>query len=144
MPTNMTAKPVPENQRLNFLPKMFSPSPLYFLGGENLIFGYAKAYLTGYTGGLWTFYKASNGAHFAAPSEEREWEIRIASNGFEATVSTEAAGIIVSLFALNVMVERAHGRGDGEVMELLADRYYELRDFAIQHPEYRTILKAID
>jgi Antirestriction protein len=140
----ISALPVPENRRLNFLPNMFGRLPMYFLGGESMIYDFAQSLMDGYIGGNWTFCKAANGAHFATPPAREQWTVSVAGNGNIVEVSTEAAGVIVSLFALGAMAERAHGRGDGQGLDFLADRYYELREFAKAHPEARAIMKAID
>lgn len=141
---NIIALPVPENRRLNFLPHMFGSLPMYFIGGENLLYSIARQMFSAYDGGSWTYCKAANGAHFATPPAREQWCISVAGNGYSGEVSTEAAGIIVSLFALGAMAERAHGRGDSQGLDFLADRYYELREFAKAHPEARAIFKAID
>jgi hypothetical protein len=137
------ASPVPENHRLKFLPRMFGDA--YFLNGESLLFNVAGRLLPDYDGGYWEYFDRPGGAvHFAAPADRQQWRVCVAGNYFDREVSTESAGIIVSLFALNAMAERAAGRGDGPGTDFLCDRYYELRAYAVTHPEHAAILAAID
>ncbi|MGF6981401.1 hypothetical protein QFZ99_000877 [Paraburkholderia atlantica] len=141
-PTTMTAEIISESRRLDFMPDMFGPR--HFIPGESMLYGFANGLLPDYDGGLWTFHRVSNGARFAAPPERERWRVVVAGNYTDREVSTEAAGIILSLFALGAMAERASARDDGAATDFLCDRYYELRAYACEHPEYRAILAAID
>jgi hypothetical protein len=142
--TFQPATVVADNQRTDFLPSMFGANPFYFINGEVALFNSADMICEDYGGGSWTFYKADNGAHFASPSGSDSWRVSVSGNGYEGEVSTEAFGVIVSMFALNLMAERASARGDSKATDFLCDRYYELRSFAIDHPEQPAIFRAID
>ena len=90
-----------------------------------------------YTGGFWEFYALSNGGFYIAPDDGRRYHILVPSNGFEGELSSDAAGIVMSLFSLNRMTWC-------KPTEFLNAQYYNLYDFAAQHPEATTIFGAID
>ena len=62
--------------------------------------------------------------------------LRVDGNGFDRPVSADAAGIIVTLFALNSLLWA--GAQD------LTKADDALREFAFAHAEGRSILRAID
>jgi hypothetical protein len=59
------------------------------------------------------------------------------ANGFEGTVSADAAGIIVTMYALSHLSFEFPS-------QLLAERYMQVRVLAMEHPECKAILAAID
>ena len=61
-----------------------------------------------------------------------------APNGFEATVSADVAGLIASLYTFSHLAFKF------ETVEVFADRFHQLREFAIEHVESQAILAAID
>ncbi|MGF6607077.1 hypothetical protein OKW45_001977 [Paraburkholderia sp. WSM4175] len=140
--TRMTVTNVSDTERPKFTPDMFGPR--YFIPGEGMLFHFAEALMPDYDGGLWSFHRVSNGAMFAAPPERETWRIVVDGNYTDCEVSTEAAGIILSMFALGAIAETAHGRGDGNSTDRLADHYHLLRYYACEHPEARAILAAIN
>ncbi|HEY3620042.1 MAG TPA: antirestriction protein [Candidatus Sulfotelmatobacter sp.] len=143
MNTFTHAAPVAENRRLNFLPKMFGTN--YFLNGEASLFDFAHALMPDYAGGHWEFFhRTGDGVHFAVPNVPDASRLCVSGNYFDREVSAQAAGIILSLFALNAMAHRASSRGDETGTDFLADRYYALRDYAKDHPDRAAIFAAID
>ena len=62
--------------------------------------------------------------------------ISSSSNGFEATVEGEVAGIIATLYALS------HLSLEHEVAEVFSERFHQLREF--DPPQAGVILAAID
>ncbi len=90
-----------------------------------------------YDGGYWDFYELSNDGFFLAPTSGKEFEIYVDGNGFNGIVSSGVLGIIVTLFSINGITGQ---QGD----DYLIDKYYALRDFALQHEERDLILLAID
>ena len=61
-----------------------------------------------------------------------------AMNYAEEEVSIEAAGVIVTLFALNSTLWK-HPHND-----LVRDAYEKLMDYASEHPEHSAIYRMID
>lgn len=125
---------VSEKKRQSFLPKHVKSNFIQF---ENTLYYFTESMCHKYTGGYWDFYELSNDGFFLALSSNEKFEIYINGNGFNGIVSAEALGIIVTLFSLNGILGQA-----GE--DYLIDKYYALRDFALQHEESDLILSAID
>ena len=124
---------VPENFRLGFLPRHFGR---YFLQVETAVFGHMGNLCSKYSGGFWEFYDLDNGGCYLAPKNGAY--ALAAPNGFEATVSAEVAGLIASLYAFSHLAFKFG------TVEVFSDRFHQLREFALEHAEARTILAAID
>jgi len=100
------ARRVAEKDRLDFLPRYFTPR--WMLHGESLVYawmrrlspGLSGGYLLGYQGGYWEFYTLSNSGFYLAPTGQ-EMRLIVEGNYFDEVVSADAAGIIATLFALN-------------------------------------------
>lgn len=123
-----------EKNRLNFLPKHVKR---HFIQFENILYYLTDSMCHQYDGGYWNFYELSNDGFFLAPASEKEFDIYVDGNGFNGFVSSEALGIIVTLFSINGITGQ---QGD----DYLINKYYALRDFALQHEERDLILLAID
>lgn len=130
----ITAHLIADNYRPNFLAGYLG---LLCMDGESLVYRWMGKLSPDYKGGYWAFYGLSNGGFYMAPTQPRQLEITVEGNGFDGTVSADAAGVIACLFALNTLA--CNGGGQAVI-----DRYYELRDFALGHPERVSILRAID
>jgi hypothetical protein len=121
-------------KRPNFLPKHVKKNYIQF---ENILYFLTDSMCHQYNGGYWDFYELSNDGFFLAPASDEKFEIYVDGNGFNGIVSTEALGVIVTLFSINGIAEQ-----EGE--DYLVDKFYALRDFALQHEESDLILRAID
>ncbi|CNI73795.1 antirestriction ArdB family protein [Yersinia frederiksenii] len=91
-----------------------------------------------YQGAFWEFSMLSNGGAFIWPDmlETSLW-MSNPYNGNEAELSTEAAGIAVCLMAYSIWSFKTES-------EVLVEYFYQLRDYAIQHPEQAQIFRLID
>ncbi|HDR9164780.1 TPA: antirestriction protein, partial [Burkholderia vietnamiensis] len=99
---NVTATAVPETERLNFLPDVFGQKIM--MHAEALLYHFARSFAPDdYSGGMWEFYKLSNGSGYAAPTTPERYNLSISGNGFEGSMSADAAGIVFTLFAMNRM-----------------------------------------
>jgi hypothetical protein len=131
----IVATEVSEDKRLSVLPDFFGIAQM--LRAEALAYGWMSKLSIDYTGGHWHFYKLDNGGFYMAPSEDKSWRIAVHGNGYEGTVSGDAAGIIATLFMI--------GQLCGELQtEAMAEAYHALLDFATEHAEQAAILNAID
>ena len=133
----IVATVVPEEDRLEFLPRHFGT---HMLTVENCLYTQFAKLCPTYTGGYWHFYDLSNGGCYFAPSHERCALVH-AGTYFDATVSGDAAGIIVSLYTfshLSFLLE------DDPRGPRIAQYFHLLRDFAGEHPEAGLIVRAID
>jgi hypothetical protein len=126
---------VPEDKRLSILPDFFGFAQM--LRAEALAYGWMSKLSIDYTGGYWHYYKLDNGGFYMSPSEDKPWRIAVHGNGYESTVSTDAAGIIATLFMLGQLCQELQ-------TEAMAEAYHALLDYATEHAEQAAILNAID
>lgn len=128
---------VQDKDRLAFLPRHFGT---HMLTVERFIYSQFANLCSSYRGGYWHYYDISNGGCYLAPSDET-YSLVHGGNYFDATVSGDAAGIIVSLFSfshLSFILE------EDPLGHRIADYFHLLRDFASTHPEAELIYRAID
>ena len=131
--TGIQATVVPGDERLRFLPRVFGRR---FMQGEATVFGWMRQLCADYNGGYWDFVDLSNGGFYLRLVTDKPLKLYVDGNGFDGELSADAASIVVCMFAINeLMFDGAHE---------LDGAYYALRDYAIQHPECRSILSAID
>lgn len=131
--TGIHATVVPGDERMRFLPRVFGRR---FMQGEATIFTWMRRLCADYNGGYWDFVDLSNGGFYLRLVTDKPLKLYVEGNGFDGEFSADAASIVVCMFAINeLMFDGAHE---------LDDAYYALRDYAIQHPECRSILRAID
>ncbi len=132
----MKAHRVAEQDRLDFLPRYLTPR--WMLRGESLVYAWLRRLSSDYQGGYWEFYELSNGGFYLAPALGQETlRLSVEGNDFNETVSADAAGIIATLFALNHLACET-------CSERIIGLYDALRDFALEHSESGSILRAID
>lgn len=129
----IAAAPVAAAQTLAFLPKHFGR---HFRQGEALTYQWAEKLSPSYRNGLWKFFELSNDGFYLAPSSPERFVIE-SINGYSGDVSADAAGVIFTLFALNVLANRTQE-------DRMIEKYFFLREFAIAHAEAVAILRAID
>ena len=127
---------VNQEKRLDFLPYHLGDWAIKF---ENETFSWADSLCLNYTGGYWEFYSLNNGGFFIAPDMESDVEMFVSGNGFSGKISSEAAGIITTLFSLGSLAFDHY-----EISDIFSIKYHQLRDYAKTHPESVAILSAID
>lgn len=133
---------VPEVERLAFLPKLFGPDAM--IVAESMLYNCAQRLAPDdYSNGSWAYYLLSNGGGYAAPVEPQHFNLMVGSNGFEGGMSSDAAGIVFTLYVLNRLCFYFAER-HVPTAEKFVDHYHQLRDFAIEHKEASSILRAID
>ena len=122
-------------ERLNFLPRHFARHMLLV---EDAVYAFMRHLVAQYTGGFWHYYELSNGGAYLAPEMGTEKvTVSVEGNGFSGEMSPEAAGITACLFALSHLSFQVR-------TETISNHFYQLREFALEHPEGRAILQAID
>lgn len=135
--TAVTSRPVPEDQRADITGRIFG---LHFpLRLEPFIFGMAGKLSDDYSGGYWKFNELSNGGFYMAPDSDAPFSVSC-ENGFEGSMSADALGITVCLYAFSQL---SFG-GPGEFEQTCANHYHWLREYMLDHPEAASILSAID
>lgn len=128
------ATPVPEQERLCALPRYFGPWDVIV---EGSVYNWMRELCQDYAGGEWRFMALSNGGLFLVP-RAGQYTLTQPNNGFNGTVSAEAAGLIVTLYALSHLSFRY------PTEEILTARFYQVRAFALDHTEATMIFRAIN
>lgn len=131
----LTVTEVAENDRPDFLPKLFGP---WYLRGEAAVYSFMSELCSDYSGGLWNFFEANNGARYLAPARDTPCHLMCWGNHFGGTLSPQATGIVVTMFALSHLSFSPGAPGD---LSLSFERLYE---YAAAHPEAELIFRAID
>ncbi|MFC7706333.1 antirestriction protein [Plastorhodobacter daqingensis] len=133
---SQSATRVPDNRRMDFLPRLFGPRLLII--GEHTVFHFMETLCpSDYGGGLWDFYELDGQPLYLGPTSKPRYRLFCEGNGFEGEVSADAAGIIATLFAFSHLSFRYD---DDE----LAEGYGRLYDYATIHAEAAAIYQAID
>lgn len=133
---------VPEHDRAEFLHRHLGKCAILF---EPLVFEMARSLLPDYRGGLWVFHGLSNGGIYMSP--EVGGPVRLESpemTGFVGDVSSEVAGIVVTLFALDALVSVLAERELESEADVACDLYHALRDYGLAHDRAVEIYAAID
>lgn len=131
------SKEVSLHHRDNFWFQHFGAIPQW-LKIESVIFHTLDQLCPDYHGGFWSFCTLSNQGAYLYPDLSEEHMLLINShNGHEAQVSPQAMGIVVCLLVFSVWSFKTES-------EVMCERFYQLRDFASQHPEAEAIFYLID
>ncbi|WP_275075305.1 antirestriction protein [Providencia rettgeri] len=128
---------VPDEQRLDFWLNHFG-SVKDWATFEVAIFTTMGQFCDNYHGGYWEYVTLSNGGAFIYPDiSDDPLTLFNTHNGNEAVLSQEAAGIAVCLILYSIWSFQTES-------EVICDRFYQLRDYASQHPESSAIFHLID
>lgn len=106
---------------------------------EPAVFNMARILSSEYTGGYWHFFDLSNGGFFMSPDSDTPFRVSC-MNGYEGDLSAEAFGIVVTLFAYSHL---SFSDSPG-LSEVCAEQFHLLREYALDHPEARSIFAAIN
>lgn len=133
----ITSSLVPEEERLSTIERLFG---MHFpLAIEPFIYDITRHISDDYTGGYWSYYTLSNGGFFMQP-EYRYTYHAVCNNGFTGNVSEETLGITACLYTYSNLSFSKHTA----LSRVCANHYHRLREFAIEHPNAQTILRATD
>ena len=132
--TLVVARQIGEERRLGALGRFFGLHALTF---ENAVYDFLRRFAPEYTGGYWQFYELDNGGFYMAP-EGDTFRFSVESNGCQGTLSADAAGITVCLFAYS------HLSFYYTQDDVFSDHFHSLRAFAAEHREAGAIFAAID
>ena len=125
---------IPEDRRLGTLPHYFGPK---LTSAEFRVYDWMGMLCASYRGGHWDFFALSNGGFYMAPSREERFAVEVPTNGYEGTMSADAAGITACLFAFCDLASDIDG-------ERFVELFHQLREFALDHAEASEIFRAID
>jgi hypothetical protein len=98
--TTINAREIPSDERLQLLPRHFGR---HMLTVEYAVYAFMRKLTNQYTGGYWHYFELSNGGFYMAPAHDTPFTIWVEGNGFEGTLSADAAGVTACLFALSRM-----------------------------------------
>lgn len=134
---HIQANRVPLSKRQDFWKTHFG-TVKGFTTFEVVIFTIMGQFCDEYTGSYWEYCTLSSGGAFIYPDLGYETlTLFNMHNGNEALLSPEAAGVAICLMLYSQWSFRTES-------ELLVDRFYQLRDYAIQHPESSAIFHLIE
>jgi hypothetical protein len=131
---------VPEDLRLMFIPKHVGIG-LALIEFEPRVFANLDSLCAAYQGAYWEFYELSNRGFYMAPRLPSNLTLDCPGNGFEGSVSPDAAGIVATLYTLSQMSSLYVGKPVGS---RCTDNYHRLLQYVDGHPEARSIFGAID
>jgi len=103
------------------------------------VFAMASRLSPDYKGGYWEFYRTKKGAFFMVPPAEHDYLV-CSNNGYEGVMSAEAFGLTACLYVYSL----ATFTQVGHLLDVCAEQFHLLRDYAIQHPEASDVFQAID
>jgi hypothetical protein len=127
---------VPDERRLEFLPRLFGRSLL--IVAENAVYSFMERLSPlDYRGGFWDFYEHDGRPLFMAPRSKSRFRITGEITGFQGEVSAEAAGIIATLFTFSHLSFQYQS-------DRLSEGYAHLHTYCADHPEAAEIFQAID
>jgi len=125
---------VSEDARIGTLPKHFGARMMTV---EHSIYSFMREFVADCKGSFWDFYELSNGGFYMAPNSDPV-KFSVHSNGFEGSLSADAVGVAVCLFAFS------HLSFQHPSQDVFSRHFYALREFALDHKEARSIFAAID
>lgn len=105
---------------------------------EPLIYYWADRLSLDYRGGYWEFQHLNNEGFFIYPGSPSQFKVS-SENGYEGTMSSEAFGVTVCLFAFSQLSIEENG-----LQRFYSMMFHLLRDYALDHAEAGAILAAID
>lgn len=135
---NKTFSRVTGSQRHDFMARKFKK---FSVMAEGYIFQIASAHSKNYRGGSWDFFESIDGSFYMAPQTPSEFDVCVNSNFFEGKMSSDAYGIVITLYALNYLAMDAI---DSPLGDYFSDQYHDLRNYALNHSEASKIMGAID
>lgn len=104
---------------------------------ETYVYGWMDLLSVGYEGGHWDMYRLCNGGFYMSPSWPAHFQVQVEGNGFNDTMSADATGVVVNVFALHQLASEFPTEANRRL-------YSAIREYAAQHPESRKIYQAID
>lgn len=134
--SNITRQLVAEQERINHTAKLFGLN--FPMRLEPTIFNIAGNLSSDYYGGLWHFWRLSNNGFYMSPASDKQFRVSC-ENGFEGSMSADAFGVVCCLYALSHL-----SFGEGAFAETCAEHFHLLREFALDHAEMGSILRATD
>ena len=134
---NIISNLVPDSERMEFVADLFGVD--FPLRLEPYIYAVAGNLAKEYRGGYWQFYRLDIGGFYMSPLTDKTFEVAC-DNGYEGRLSADALGIVACLYAYSHL----SFVGGSVFAEVCAEQFHLLREYALDHPEARGIMAAID
>lgn len=134
---SITKETVAEDRRTDHTADLFGEH--FPLAIEPTIFSMASRLSKDYQGGYWNFYALSNGGFFMSPEDDCIFTVS-SENGYQGSMSAEAFGMTVCLYAFSHL----SFSDNGELATLCCRQFHLLREYMLDHQEVGAILGAID
>ncbi len=132
---------VPEDERLDFLPDLVG---LRCMDVELAIFQFMGKLDNLYKGGYWDFVRINSGGGYLRPDWEGKRQLIWPDNCSDELVSADAAGIVVTLFALSRVSFISAEKEQWNAAERLSKVHRQITEFSRHHPEGSQIAALID
>lgn len=123
-----------DTERMRCLPEVAGH---HYIALEHTVYDMLGRLSEDYDGGMWDYYRLSNGGFYMAPAAVKPHRLVCDGNGFAGEVSADTAGIIATAMAYSHLSFLPDGSCFARAYELLSL-------FIFQHPEVRTIRAALD
>jgi hypothetical protein len=128
---------VADDRRIDHVHELFGRNfPFTF---EPTLYAISERMSSDYGGGYWEFYELSNGGFYMAPAVIDSFNVN-SQNGYKGTMSADAFGITVCLYAYSHL---SFTNIEGFTEEC-ARQFHLLREYMFDHAEVHQILSAID
>lgn len=112
-----------------------------YLQFEQYVFGFMDHYCAEYNGGMWEMYTLSNGAFYLAMDKDKTVNIVNPNNYYKGNMSTDAAGICMSIMSIAYLWE---SEKDEQKREVFNRKYHGLWDYVHQHEEVSQMVRFLD
>ena len=132
---NITAQEVTEDARIGFLQSQLGAKCVLF---EMTVYSLADRFSPDYSGGFWQFFTLTPEGFYMAPDGDERFKVSNDMNYFEGEMSADAFGLALCLFALS------HMSFAPDAPQVLAERFHQLREFALDHAEAGAIFGFLD
>lgn len=118
---------------------MFGPGEPF----EAALFTLFNSMCEEYTGGFWTYFMLSSGAWYLAPDDEGPYRLKDHA-GHKHEMSKDGAGLLATLYVLNVLSWKYHADGDKVRRDAATEHYHALRMYTYAHPDSAAIWAVLN
>ncbi len=134
-PETRGATRVPDDRRTQFLPELFGLK--FLIVAENTLYYMMEWLSPDYGGGFWDFYELDGKPLYLVPPARPRYRIVCRTNDYSGEVTTDAAGIIATLFTFSHLSIKFES-------DRMTEGYHRLFSYAADHLEASQIFQAID
>lgn len=117
--------------------------PSCYLSAENMVYNIMSQTAADYNGGSWDFYKTENGVLYMVPDDTYFMSFE---NYYEAQLSQQMIGLIITFFVLNRLSWAAHSKGNASLTDYLVNKQDALKCYigTLSDTEQSQFFRAID